>query len=175
MKILVSLAAALGVTAAAQAGQLPPPIAQAGNGKMQCYQPNTMTKSCQSLAGYRAEPNGTIDNTAVVMIAPKPLITMETVTPVEVKNGQVCGKTHAQDIAAAKLMMDGKLVEGPQADTMRQRIQAAFAPMFDHEICTAYVADGSGFIAKATDNGAPMSASPKVTWVSPDDGYKVGP
>jgi len=175
MKILAPLAVALSAAAAAQAGQLPPPIAQAANGKIQCYQPNITTKSCQSLAGYRAEANGTIDNTAVVMIAPKPLITMETVTPVEVKNGQVCGKTHAQDIAAAKLTVDGKPVEGPQADAMRQRIGAAFAPMFDHEICTAYVADGDGFIARATDNGAPMSESPKVIWVSPSDGYKVGP
>lgn len=174
MKILAFIAAAMTATSA-QAGELPAPIAQAANGQMQCYQPNPATKSCQSLAGYRAGANGMIDNTAVVMIAPKPLITMETVMPVEIKNGQVCGKMQAKDIAAAKLTVDGKLVEGPQTDALRQRIGAAFTPMLDREICTAYVADGGGFVAKATDNGAPMSVAPRVIWVSPGDGYKVGP
>ena len=174
LKILAFLAVAI-TTTTTRAGELPAPIAQATSGQMQCYQPNPATKSCQSLASYRAGANGTIDNTAIVMIAPKPLITIETVTPVEIKNGQVCGKTQAKDIAAAKLTVDGKPVEGPQADAMRQRIGAAFMPMFDHEICTAYVADGSGFIAKATDNGALMSAAPRVIWVSTGDGYKVGP
>jgi len=175
MKTFAFLAAALVTAMAAQAGELPAPIAQAAGGEMQCYQPNPATKSCQSLAGYRAGANGAIENTAVVMIAPKPLIIMETVTPVEIKNGQVCGKSQAQDITTAKLTMDGKPVEGPQADAMRQRIGAAFAPMLGHEICTAYVPDGDGFIGKATDNGAPMSVSLKVIWVSPGDGYKVGP
>jgi hypothetical protein len=169
-----SVAGALAAITAAQAQELLPPIAQAASGQMQCYQPNKANKSCRSLAGYRVTVDG-ISNTAVVMLSAKPLITMETVTPVEIKNGQVCGKTRAHDIETAKLLMNGSPVSPEIAETIRKQLFAGLQSEFDHEICTAYIPDGDGFIAKATDNGVPIPAEPRVIWVSPGAGYKVAP
>ena len=175
MKSILLLACAVALATTAHAGDLPSPIAQAAKGQLQCYEPNAANKSCRSLAAYRIGADGKIANTAWVLIAPKPaLIVMETVTPVEIKNDRVCGKMGPQDIAAAKFTAGGKPLEGAPADTLRQHMATALKPMFDHEICTAYIAEGDGFIAKATDNGAPISATQRVIWVSSGDGYEVG-
>jgi hypothetical protein len=171
--IALSIASAL-ATVAAQAQELLPPIAQAASGQLQCYQPNIANRTCRSLAGYRMTVDG-ITNTAVVMLSAEPLITMETVTPVEIKNGQVCGKTRAHDIAIAKFLMNGSPVNAQIAETLRKQVIAGLQSEFDHEICTAYIPDGDGFIAKATDNGVPIPAEPHLIWVSPGDGYKVAP
>jgi hypothetical protein len=169
-----SVAGALAVVTATQAQDLPPPLAQAASGQLQCYQPNTVNKSCHSLAGYRMTVDGIV-NTAVAMLSAKPLITMETVTRVEIKEGQVCGKTHPHDIETAKLLMNGSPVSTQIAETLRKQLIAGLQSEFDHEICTAYIPDGDGFIAKATDNGVPIPAEPRMIWVSPGDGYKVAP
>ena len=104
-----SVAGALAAVTVAQAQELPLPIAQAASGQLQCYQPNTANKSCRSIAGYRMTVDG-IANTAVAMLSAKPLITMETITRVEIKDGQICGKTRAHDIETAKLLMNGSPV-----------------------------------------------------------------
>jgi len=169
-----SIAAALAAVTVAQAQDLLPPIAQAASGQLQCYQPNIANKSCRSLAGYRMTVDG-IANTAVAMLSAKPLITMETVTHVEIKNGQVCGRMRAHDIETAKLLMDGSPVSAQIEESLRKQLFAGLKSEFDHEICTAYTPDGDGFIAKATDNGVPVPGKQRLIWVSPGDGYKVAP
>jgi translation initiation factor IF-1 len=172
--IAASVATILAALNAAQAQELAPPIAQATSGQLQCYQPNIANKSCRSLAGYRMTVDGIV-NTAVAMLSADPLITMETVTHVEIKNGQVCGKMRAHDIQTAKLLMNGSPVSAQIAETLQKQLFAGLKSEFDHEICTAYIPDGDGFIAKATDNGVPVPGKPRVIWVSPGDGYKVAP
>jgi hypothetical protein len=172
--IAASAATILAAVTIAQAQELQPPIAQAASGQLQCYQPNIASKTCRSIAGYRTTVDGIV-NTATVMLSAKPLITMETVTPVEIKNGQVCGKLRAHDFETAKLLMDGSPVNAEIDEALRKQLSAGLQSEFGHEICTAYIADGGGFIAKATDNGVPVPGKQRLIWVSPGDGYKVAP
>src|SRR5437899_11866948 len=102
MKALMFLAAIAVSNLPAQAASLPDPIAPAANGQLQCYSPDTARKTCNSLASYKPGANGTIDNIAVVLISKDPVITMEAVSPVEIKAGKVCGKIRKQDIDVAK-------------------------------------------------------------------------
>src|SRR3954462_1704587 len=95
-------AALVASTFSAYAAELPDPIAPAASGQLQCYVPDTTRKICASLAGYRANPNGGIDNIATVLLSKMPVVTMETVSPVEIKMGQVCGKIRRQDLDVAK-------------------------------------------------------------------------
>ena len=169
----VAFAAALAAVSA-QAQELLAPIAQAASGQLQCYQPNIAGKSCRSLAGYRMSVDGIV-NTATVMLSAKPLITMETVTQVEIKHGQVCGKIRAHDFETAKLFLDGSPVSAEIDGTLKKQVTAGLQSEFGHEICTAYSPDGDGFTAKGTDNGVPVPGKQHVIWVSPSDGYKVAP
>lgn len=163
----------LAAPAFAQPGSLPPPIAQAMQGKLQCYEPNRVAKTCQSLAGYREDGKGAFENFATVLIAPKPQITMEVVSLVAIRNGEVCGVISVADLAKAKFNINSVAANASQETAIRQLVGASLTAMADQEICTGYAPDGDGFVATATMNGAPFGKEQKVIWVSPDDGYKV--
>ena len=164
------------VASGALAASLPAPIAPASDGKLQCYMPKPATKSCQSLAGYKLGLDGVILNPAAVLISPQPAIIMRAVTPVSIKAQQVCGTVRAEDIAAAEFMIDGNPATDAQAAMLRKQIIAAQSSLIGHEICTTYVPDGDGQIAKAFVDGVAQPAmDQKVMWVSARDGFKVQP
>lgn len=176
MKAFVFLGVAIAFGSAAMSAPLPDPIAPASKGQLQCYEPDKSRKTCSSLAGYKRAANGTIDNTALIFISRSPLITMETVSPVEVKSGRVCGTVRDRDIDAAKFSDGTQPLEASKAALLRQRLKVALKDLLNHEICTEYVPDGDGFLAKETKEGTPMlGTNQHVIWVSPSDGYRVSP
>jgi hypothetical protein len=143
---------------------------------LQCHEPDVAKHSCRSLAGYLKRADGNFDNRAVVMLSASPFVVMETVTPVEIDAGAVCGAIRKQDIDVATLSVDGKKLDEPYAANLRARIAAGLAPIMDHRICTTYQPDGSQFIAKAIIEGTTLPATEqKMIWVAPDAGFKVAP
>jgi hypothetical protein len=173
---LIGLVVAVLSVAPVRAQSLPPPIAAAGQGMLQCYAPDVPRKTCTSLSGYKAAPGGVISNTALVLISKHPPITMETMSPVVIKNGQVCGTVRPEDLDGAKFVFDGRPFDPRQSQSMSEQMKVGYKPLFGHEICTAYVPDGTGFLARATLDGKPMAgADQRVIWVSPGDGYRVAP
>jgi len=101
---------------------------------------------------------------------------MQTTSPVTIKDGQVCGFIRTEDIDEATFSIDGAAASPEQTAKLRAQIIAVFEKgIFGHEICTAYVPDGDGFIAKATIDGvAQPKMDQRVIWVAPKDGYRVG-
>src|SRR5262249_29566619 len=129
---------------------------------------------------YRAAGKGGIENPASVLINPNPAIVMNTVSPVTIRKGQVCGYLRKADIETAHFTVNGAEADSATSASLRQRVTVLFAPMLDHEICTAYIPKQGGakdeLIAKATVDGAPMPGPEQIViWVSPSDGYKVAP
>jgi hypothetical protein len=177
MKLILALVPLVWVPwSAAHAEPLGPPIAPAAQGKMECYQPNLTAKTCWSMSSYAVDAAGKIQSTSTLMVNTSPPITMTATTPVTIKNGQVCGVLHAEDVAAAQFTVNGAPASADQAASIRQALTSAMGKMFGHELCSAYKPDGDGFIVQATDNGvAQPKADEKLIWVSPADGYKVGP
>ena len=176
MKILLFLATGVTLAAAPAATTLPDPIAPAATGKLQCYVPDLSRKTCNSLAGYKAGPDGVIQNSAKVLISKNPVIIMETVSPVAVKATKVCGVVREQDVENAKFTTGGHALDAKQVGPLREQMKMAFKPIFGHEICTRYVADGDGFIASASMEGQALpGGEQRVIWVSPEDHYKVAP
>lgn len=151
------------------------PLAPARAGKMQCHMPNTATKSCLSLASYVFAADGSISNKAEILLAPQMGLTMTTVSPVSVKNGAICGQL--SDLSDAAFAMNGQAAPPQVADTIRQQVGQALAPMMGKEICTTYKPDGADFVTSSTIDGqpAPQLGSQKVMWVAPGDGYGARP
>jgi hypothetical protein len=175
MKILLFLATGVAL-AAPPTATLPDPIAPAATGKLQCYVPDVSHKTCNSLAGYKTAPDGAIQNRAWVLISKNPVITMETVSPVAVKAGKVCGVVREQDVETAKFATADHALDAKQVGPIREQMKMAFKAIFNHEICTKYVADGDGFIANATMDGQALpGGEQRVIWVAPGDHYKVAP
>ena len=179
MSMLAVVATFAGATMPVFAAEFRDPIGPAASGQLQCFAPDTARKTCTSLAGYRGNANGGIENVATVLMAKNPVVTMQTVSPVEIRMGQVCGKLGRQDIETAKFTLNGRPVDEQQAAQFRAQLLMVMAAnnALDHEVCTAFVNQGGGIIAKAVIDGmpAPASADQQVMWVSPSDGYQVSP
>ncbi len=166
---------ALLALAAAPAGAYPAPLAPAAQGQVQCYAP-TDHKTCASIAGYVANGDGTFANVALVMLSKQPVVVMQTTTPVSIKQGAVCGAIHSQDVIGGSLTVNGQAVPADKATPLLTRIAASLDPILGHEICTVYTSDGATLTARATMDGkAQPDQDQKMIWVSPAQGYKVGP
>ena len=102
---------------------------------------------------------------------------MQTVSPVEIKAGKVCGAISRQEVDAAKFRMGGHLLDAKEAAPLREQMHLFFKDFFDHESCTSYLDQGGIRLAKSTMDGVPTPATTdiRVLWVSPKEGYIVSP
>jgi hypothetical protein len=170
--ILASIALAAAAPAAA-----PNPLAPAAQGKVECYTPDTAKKTCKSLAAYRPKADGGYDNMALAMLQANPLITMQILSPVRVKNGQVCGPVRDQDIDGARFAINGGAATLEQSAQLREQVRTRMARLKGGEVCTLYLPAPNGMrIARAIENGKPRpELDQKVIWVTEADGYRVAP
>ncbi len=168
------VAAILALSPLAVAASVPSPIGPASHGKLQCYAPDVARKTCQSLASYRPNPKGGLDNIAVVLVATKPPIAMQTVSPVDVREGQICGVVRPEDFQSAEFTTEGRPVDPAQTAVLREKVLAAMKTYIGHEICTSFVPNGGSLLAKESIDGvADPSLDERVIWISPTDGYTV--
>ena len=167
--ILFALAAAGAAYAA--------PLTPAAQGQIQCYAPDTVRKTCSSMAYYVARNDGSFDNRAVVLINKAPAVTLETTTHVAIKAGAVCGAIRAEDIAAGKVMVTGRTMAAEEASPVLNSITQALTPIIRHEICTTYMPDASGKVmAQSSMDGLRQPGQDQpVLWISPSEGYTVAP
>lgn len=173
---MIGIAALLAFAAAPVQGTEMHPLSPAEKGLSQCYEPNTATKTCKSLASYKRNDDGTWHNTAVVLLDPKRAITLETTTPVIIRDGAVCGYIRKADVLRGHVRVAGQLIPADQAADALTSIAEGMAPMMDREICTAYVETGDGLIAKGKISGMTITVpDQRVKWVLPSDGYSVAP
>jgi hypothetical protein len=148
------------------------PLGLAAEGKVQCYSPDTANKTCQSIGAYAADSNGGIINTATLAITAE--ITMETASPVWIRNGAICGFIRKADVEKAVLRRNGAALAPETAKAIAEKVAEGLAPAFDREICTTYFAEGDHWIARATLDGKPdQLPDMRVVWISPADGYRV--
>ena len=167
-------AALLAISPAAHAIDLGP-LAQAADGKVQCYSPNTAAKSCQSIGAFRVTPAGVIENEATVMVSSSPLVVMTTRSAVQIKGGGDCGVLRASDIASASFLLEGRPAAPDRTAALRTSMLNTMRPMIGHEICVFYRPQGEAFLATSTVDSRPRpEMDQKVLWVSPADGWKVG-
>lgn len=172
--VLILASAMLACSTAAHAAD--DPLAPAREGQLQCYMSDAARKTCGSLAGYSWDAKGAITNRAEVMLAPNPVTTMVSTTPVTVRDGAVCGPIRAEDLEAAEIRVGGAPASAEVAASVHKQVAAAMSFAIGHEFCTTYVPTKDGLKAQVTVDGtAHPEMSAIVTWVKPGDGYKVAP
>ncbi|EGD58037.1 hypothetical protein Y88_0089 [Novosphingobium nitrogenifigens DSM 19370] len=176
--MLPVLSAALAFAPLTLAGAMVPddPLAPSDKGMVQCYQPDTSGHTCQSIAAYRRNRDGTFANTATVMPDPTQPLTLETVTTVVVRNGEVCGTLSRDAVLGGKLWFFGRPVPEDHAVPLLDQISGTYTGIFDREICTTYIPTPGGFIAKGRMVGNPHPfPAQRMIWIRADAGYRVAP
>lgn len=152
------------------------PLQEARNGSVQCYQPDDQQRTCRSIASYVPTGETTYANKAVVLLSPNGPVILETITPVTIRAGAVCGFIRAEDVRAGKLHVAGRLLTDAEAAPMLGQVVQSMSGIMGQEICTSYVQTADGLTAKATMNGVYQAgADQRVKWVQPADGYSVTP
>lgn len=170
------IALALTLLLAAATPDATDPIGPAAQGKVQCYKPNTERKTCASTGAYTRRADGGIDNTAVVLVAANPLIVMEATSRVTMKGGAVCAPIVAADVDAARFTINGEPAPEDTAAKIKAALKGSMASLLGHEACTAFAPDGAVLRAEVSVDGKrEPSMDQRVIWVSPQDGYSVGP
>lgn len=161
---------------AASAAPLNDPLAPAFAGQVQCYQPDAARKTCASIGVYERDADGTIQNTATVLLRPQPRILMRSRAPVVVKNGAICGVITERDLEAAAFSIDGEAADAANAEALRRAVRPGYAPLLNREICTAYVSKGEEMTGQVSIDGKREPAlDQRVRWVAPAEGFTVAP
>lgn len=154
----------------------PTPLDQAEEGFVQCYQPDDEGKTCQSIASYTRNPDGSWTNTATILLSPTSPVTLETVSTVVIRGGAVCGVLSSQDFLRGRLRFAGQPVPEDIAAESLAELADGLAFMMNREICTTYVPGTDGLIARATIEGEAMQMPQQnVRWILPSDAYQVAP
>ena len=144
------------------------PIGPALEGQRQCYGPDTERRTCRALAGYTREPDGRLLNQAEVLIAREPPVIMHSVSEVVVRDGAICGRGGGVETATFTLL--GRTLDEETTGNIRRVLTAEDRG----ETCTRYLDRGETLWADPVVDGEPVPGD-RVIWVSPEDGYVVGP
>ena len=153
---------------------LPAPIAEASTGQIQCYGPNVEQRTCQGLETYTKGANGEIEDSEQILIGVSPTVVMHTVFPVTIKAGQLCEGMARQEFETADFTIDGAPAGADVTARLHRTVLAEMRGYLDHQECSAFISQGGSSWATTTLGGAkPRTASMKVMWVSPADGYTV--
>lgn len=176
VRVLGGAALALGLMASPAMAQDGDVLAPARAGQLQCFEPNPVAKTCQSIGGYTFNANGSIDNAAQVLIMPQPAVIMNVTSPVTVRNNAICGPLTADDIQRASFTIDGAAASADDTAAIRSGLTEQLAPILNVEGCVTLTPDGDGFRADTILSGAPQPQMvQRVIWVGANDGWRVAP
>jgi hypothetical protein len=170
----------LGLVIALALGQaaIQDPLAPAWSGRIQCYSPNVVRKTCRAIASYRKAENGTVVNQAQILVAPHPNTVWNIESPVRVEGGAVCGVLRQEDVDSSTYTTEmlGEDNNGQLSDPIMEKANAAMEPMIGHDICTRYEPQGSGMLARVfVDGVARVEWNQSVIWIAPEDRYQLQP
>jgi len=155
---------------------MPDPLAPAWLGRIQCYSPNVVRKTCRATATYRKAGNGTIVNQAQIFIAPHPNMVWNIESPVRVEGAAVCGALRKEDIDSSTYTIEMIAEDNDEqlSRPLMDKANAAMEPMIGHDICTRYEPQGSSMLARIFVDGVARSElDQSVIWIAPEDHYQV--
>lgn len=164
--------AALFLLAAAQGVD---PLAEARAGKQQCVSPNVEKRKCLAIASYVVRADGSFDTVVQVMIAPSPLVVMETRATGRTEGELICSIVRKADYEASTFTTDGKPADAATASAINAQILPTITAMDGKKACSKDRADGSLMIEEVTLDGvARPDMTQRFLWVRPEDGYTLG-
>jgi hypothetical protein len=144
-------------------------------GKLLCAGPDAATKTCSNLESYVLANDGTVADTGETLLAPNPVVTLETTSTVRVDGTNLCGMLELADLQKGKVRVNGELLPADRNAIAIGKIVDAVGSIVGHKVCESLHVDGGVLTKSGTIEGIDTKIPDKaVAWVSPSDGYKVG-
>jgi hypothetical protein len=176
MKPIMIACAPLVLLLAAFVDPLPPPLEPANAGMLLCILPDEPAeKFCASLVQYLPGEGGVIETFEQAMLGDDSPISWEGSYPQALEDGRICNRMLPEHAAAFR-MSDGTGAEAILVKLARQYMVALARAMSGHDVCAGFETDADG-VALTTWFDGQVSTLPvrRAIWVSPEDGYRVGP
>src|SRR5690606_11075275 len=169
---MIALALTLALAAPAPA-QVADPLAPARAGRLQCHLPDAARRTCAGLAGYRFAADGTIVNWYEALADAETMMIVRDEQPAVVRDGAVCSRL--SDFRHAVVTVGGEPAH-PALDAVRRERLAARSAELGTESCGRCAPQGDDWrVEAAIDGRRRPELDQTMIWVSPQDGYVVGP
>jgi hypothetical protein len=152
------------------------PLAPAKAGKIWCYEPDSENKTCRSFSRFEWDAAGTIWEEDELTLSANPLVTMK-VRAISTHEGvAICQVIAEESFQKAVFMVDGKPATADEAMAYREQYGSRYAPFYGKKFCLEISPYESIFITQVAIDGTPYpSATSRLKWISPDEGYGLAP
>ena len=150
------------------------PWAPARTGKIECVNPDFASKTCDSMAVYHWNHDGTIISEDTSILIGIPGIVQSSRTEVTLQGSRMCVVPDARRIEATTFQRDGREVSPQEADGYRRSLLAAYEPAFGRKLCVDISPYGNQYIVQITVDGNELpSATARLAWIDAKDGFHL--
>lgn len=151
-------------------------LAQSKSGKVLCSNPDAATKTCSSITSFSASTDGSVIETTEFLLTPAQPLTLTMSTGIQVAGETFCGALALDDLRRGKVRLSGEPLPADRHSLMLERFEATMGPLVGKKACDAIRLENDGLVKYGQVEGIDLKLPGKrVMWVSPVDGYKVGP
>jgi hypothetical protein len=152
------------------------PLAPAKAGKLWCYEPDSENRTCRSFSRFEWDAAGSIWEEDELTLSANPLVTMK-VRAISTHEGvAICQVIVEETFQKAMFMVDGKPATADEDMAFREQYGSRYAPFYGKKFCLEISPYESIFITQVAIDGTPYpSATSRLKWISPDEGYVLAP
>ncbi len=152
------------------------PLAPAKAGKLWCYEPDSENKTCSSFSRFEWDPAGTIWEEDEIAISANPSVAMKVRAQSTLEGVAICQVIAEATFQKATFVVDGKPATADEDLAYRVQYGSRFAPFYGKKFCLEVSPYESIFITQVAIDGTPYpSATSRLKWISPDEGYVLAP
>jgi hypothetical protein len=143
-------------------------------GKLLCSTPDTVAKTCSNIDRFALAADGTLTDTGESLLAPVPLVTLETSSIVHVDGATNCGMLELADLQKGIVRVNGEMLPPDRNALAIGKIVEKMGSLAGHKACESLHVDGGKLIKSAVMEGVDIKVPDlPVAWIAPEDGYKV--
>ena len=152
------------------------PFASAKKGMLMCYAPDSNMKTCTSFSRLEWDAEGNVWEDGELPISASPRVTVKTKVKASIDGSALCEIVGDATLHAPIFLVDGKPVSEEDYKQYIEVYESRFSQLHGKRVCIDISPYESVFITQVLVDGTPYpSATYRLKWVSPDEGYVLAP
>jgi hypothetical protein len=150
------------------------PVSLSAKGFIECAQPDESSKTCEGMATYVRQPDGSIMSVDQFVISKQPQVVVHSRTKVTLRGQSMCHMNEDVALARASFVIAGAAATEEEARSWRQWQKERLGIMYENEVCSSYPAGLKLVVVLTSIGGMPAVSDPiAIRWVRPDEGFKL--
>lgn len=152
------------------------PLYMADKGYQSCLEPNDKEKTCQAIASFGNNQDGTWLQEDIFLVDPRGPITLQTYSKLYIKDGRVCTTIHKDIYAQSQLRFRGSQILHAEVPEFYDKFERAVQPYLGKEACSYIEKKGALYHSQLKIEGdEKVFPTNRFKWIAPDAGYRLVP